>query len=74
MNFEDVSSACSSAFVANPDQNSIWTVEYDLADAFCSLMLDYVDLYDLILRLEVVDLHLVVEMALLNNLVVSHFK
>ena len=75
MNFEDFFDACSGAVLANPDQNSIWTVENDLADAFGSLVLDHVDLNDFILRLEIVDLHLVVERRTLShNLVVRHFK
>ena len=74
IDFEDFFSACSGAVIANLDQNSILTVEDDLADAFASLVLNNVDLNDLILRLEVVGLHLVMERALSNDLVVSHFK
>ena len=66
--------ACSGAVLANLDQNSILTVEDDLADSFGSLVLDNIDLNDLILRLEVVGLHLVMERALSNDIVVSHFK
>ena len=74
MNFEDFFDACCGAVLSNLEQNSIWTVENDLADAFGSLVLDYIDLNDLILGLEVVGLHLVVKRALCNKIAVIHFK
>jgi hypothetical protein len=72
--FEYLLGACSGAVIANPNPNSIFTVENDPADAFGSLVLDYVDLNDLILQPKVVGLHLRMQRALSNEIIVSHFK
>ena len=66
--------ACSGAVLANLGQNSVLTVEDDLADAFGALVLGNVDLDDLDLWLEIIDLHLVVEWSSSYDLAVAHLE
>ncbi len=63
-----------STVLANFYQSSILSVEDDLANTFGSLVLGYVDLDDLVLRLETVELHLVVFTTSFHYLAIAHLE